>query len=69
VRGPAGEDRFYGWLARNAPALNAAPLTMMRWSLASPDACCDVAALQYKRGTGLVFGRHVRFIGRRRHCE
>lgn len=28
--------RFYGWLARNAPALNAVPLTVMRWSLASP---------------------------------
>jgi pimeloyl-ACP methyl ester carboxylesterase len=28
--------RFYGWLARNAPALNAVPLAMMRWSLASP---------------------------------
>jgi pimeloyl-ACP methyl ester carboxylesterase len=28
--------RFYGWLARNAPALNAIPLTVMRWSLASP---------------------------------
>lgn len=27
---------FYGWLARNAPALNAVPLTVMRWSLASP---------------------------------
>jgi pimeloyl-ACP methyl ester carboxylesterase len=28
--------RFYGWLARNVPALNAIPLTVMRWSLASP---------------------------------
>jgi pimeloyl-ACP methyl ester carboxylesterase len=28
--------RFYGWLARKAPVLNAVPLTMMRWSLASP---------------------------------
>jgi len=28
--------RFYGWLARNAPALNAVPLTVMRWSLAGP---------------------------------
>jgi pimeloyl-ACP methyl ester carboxylesterase len=27
--------RFYGWLARIAPALNAVPLTVMRWSLAS----------------------------------
>jgi pimeloyl-ACP methyl ester carboxylesterase len=26
--------RFYGWLARNAPALNAVPFTVMRWSLA-----------------------------------
>lgn len=25
--------RFYSWLARNAPSLNAVPLTMMRWSL------------------------------------
>ena len=28
--------RLYGWLARNAPALNAVPLTVMRWSLARP---------------------------------
>ena len=28
--------RFYSWLARNAPALNAVPLTVMRWSVASP---------------------------------
>jgi pimeloyl-ACP methyl ester carboxylesterase len=28
--------RFYGWLTRNAPALNAVPFTVMRWSLASP---------------------------------
>ena len=28
--------RLYGWLARNAPALNKVPLTVMRWSLASP---------------------------------
>jgi pimeloyl-ACP methyl ester carboxylesterase len=28
--------RFYGWLTRNAPPLNAVPLTVMRWSLASP---------------------------------
>lgn len=28
--------RVYGWLARNAPALNAVPLTAMRWSLGSP---------------------------------
>jgi pimeloyl-ACP methyl ester carboxylesterase len=34
--GQQARIRFYGWLARNAPALNAVPLTMMRWSLASP---------------------------------
>jgi pimeloyl-ACP methyl ester carboxylesterase len=28
--------RLYGWLARNVPGLNAVPLTVMRWSLASP---------------------------------
>jgi pimeloyl-ACP methyl ester carboxylesterase len=28
--------RFYDWLARNAPPLNAVPLAVMRWSLASP---------------------------------
>lgn len=28
--------RFYGLLARNAPALNTVPLTVMRWSVASP---------------------------------
>ena len=28
--------RFYSWLARNAPPLNAIPLTVMRWSLAIP---------------------------------
>jgi pimeloyl-ACP methyl ester carboxylesterase len=28
--------RCYGWLARNVPAINAVPLTVMRWSLASP---------------------------------
>lgn len=28
--------RLYLWLTRNAPALNAVPLTAMRWSLASP---------------------------------
>jgi pimeloyl-ACP methyl ester carboxylesterase len=28
--------RLYEWLARNAPLLNAVPLTVMRWSLASP---------------------------------
>lgn len=27
--------RFYGWLARHAPALNTVPLTVMRWSLVS----------------------------------
>jgi len=34
--GQQARIRFYGWLARNAPALNAVPLTVMRWSLASP---------------------------------
>jgi pimeloyl-ACP methyl ester carboxylesterase len=28
--------RFYVWLARHAPALNAIPLAAMKWSLASP---------------------------------
>ena len=28
--------RFYAWLARNAPALNVVPLTVMRWSLTIP---------------------------------
>ena len=28
--------RFYSWLARNAPLLNTIPLTVMRWSVASP---------------------------------
>jgi pimeloyl-ACP methyl ester carboxylesterase len=28
--------RLYGWLGRNAPALNVVPFTVMRWSLASP---------------------------------
>lgn len=28
--------RFYSWLARNAPALNAVPFAALRWSLASP---------------------------------
>jgi pimeloyl-ACP methyl ester carboxylesterase len=28
--------KFYSWLARNAPALNAVPLTVMRWSLTIP---------------------------------
>ena len=34
--GQQARIRFYDWLARNAPALNAVPLTVMRWSLASP---------------------------------
>jgi pimeloyl-ACP methyl ester carboxylesterase len=34
--GQQARIRFYGLLARNAPALNAVPLTVMRWSLASP---------------------------------
>lgn len=28
--------RFYDWLAKNAPALSAVPLTVMRWSLTIP---------------------------------
>lgn len=28
--------RFYGWLTRNAPVLNAVPFEVMRWSLTSP---------------------------------
>jgi len=34
--GQQARIRMYGWLARNAPPLNAVPLTAMRWSLASP---------------------------------
>ena len=34
--GQQARIRFYRWLARTAPALNAVPLTLMRWSLASP---------------------------------
>ena len=34
--GQQARIRFYGWLARKLPALNAVPLTVMRWSLASP---------------------------------
>ena len=34
--GQQARIRFYVWLAGNAPALNAVPLTAMRWSLASP---------------------------------
>jgi len=34
--GQQARIRFYGWLARNAPALNAVPLTVMRWSLTNP---------------------------------
>ena len=34
--GQQARIRLYGWLARNAPAVNAVPLTVMRWSLASP---------------------------------
>lgn len=34
--GQQARIRFYGWLARNAPPLNAVPLTVMRWSLAGP---------------------------------
>jgi pimeloyl-ACP methyl ester carboxylesterase len=28
--------RLYGWLARNVPALNMVPFTVMRWSVGSP---------------------------------
>jgi len=28
--------RFYSWLARNVPTLNAVPFALMRWQLASP---------------------------------
>ena len=34
--GQQARIRFYGWLARNAPPLNAVPFTVMRWSLAIP---------------------------------
>ena len=34
--GQQARIRFYGWLARKAPPLNAVPFTVMRWSLASP---------------------------------
>jgi pimeloyl-ACP methyl ester carboxylesterase len=34
--GQQARIRFYGWLARNAPALSTVPLSVMRWSLASP---------------------------------
>jgi pimeloyl-ACP methyl ester carboxylesterase len=34
--GQQARIRFYDWLARNAPALNAVPLTVMRWSLIIP---------------------------------
>jgi pimeloyl-ACP methyl ester carboxylesterase len=34
--GQQARIRFYGWLARNVPALNAVPFTVLRWSLASP---------------------------------
>jgi pimeloyl-ACP methyl ester carboxylesterase len=42
VRSPAeragtqARIRFYVWLARHAPTLNAVPFTVMRWSLAIP---------------------------------
>ena len=29
--------RLYGWLARNAPALNAVPFAKLRWSVATPE--------------------------------
>jgi pimeloyl-ACP methyl ester carboxylesterase len=34
--GQQARIRFYVWLAGKAPALNVVPLTVMRWSLASP---------------------------------
>jgi pimeloyl-ACP methyl ester carboxylesterase len=34
--GQQARIRFYDWLARNAPALSAVPLTGMRWSLTIP---------------------------------
>jgi pimeloyl-ACP methyl ester carboxylesterase len=34
--GQQARIRGYSWLARNAPALNAVPLAVMRWSVASP---------------------------------
>jgi pimeloyl-ACP methyl ester carboxylesterase len=34
--GQQARIRLYSWLARNAPALNTVPLTVMKWSLASP---------------------------------
>jgi pimeloyl-ACP methyl ester carboxylesterase len=34
--GQQARIRFYGWLARNAPALSTVPLTVMRWSLTIP---------------------------------
>ncbi len=35
-KGQQARIRFYGWLARNAPALNTVPIAVMKWSLASP---------------------------------
>lgn len=35
-RGQQARIRFYGWIARNAPALNVIPFMMMRWSMVSP---------------------------------
>lgn len=34
--GQQARIRFYGWLARNAPAVNAVPFAVMRWSIATP---------------------------------
>lgn len=34
--GQQARIRCYGWLARNAPVVNAVPLMVMKWSLASP---------------------------------
>ena len=34
--GQLARIRFFGWLARKVPPINAVPLTVMRWSLVSP---------------------------------
>jgi pimeloyl-ACP methyl ester carboxylesterase len=34
--GQQARIRFYGWLARNVPPLNAIPFTKMKWALATP---------------------------------
>ncbi|HEX9624950.1 MAG TPA: alpha/beta hydrolase [Streptosporangiaceae bacterium] len=35
-QGQKARIRFYSWLARNAPALNSVPFTVMKWQLATP---------------------------------